>query len=147
MSEPSEDDTADVLPEVESKAPSVEPVASAPVTPTPMPAAQRPKEPKTAPKSEEALGKGGPEIPIESFHEWFESVGPPITASEVGQPVKLAPGTSGNDPDTAKPATKKTDINEGPFEATSIMPLVPHEAEVAKNTGSDTEAKKPADSK
>jgi general secretion pathway protein A len=102
-----------------------------------------------SPEPAELLGSGGPEIPVESFHEWFESVGSPVplTPQTISERDLPAPHLNADDttpPKKAVPPTKDDNSANGnteddDFEAASIMPLVPHEPAIDKD--------KPADAK
>ncbi len=146
-------------------APAAEaPPAETPVeeTSTPTPAVeastkQSGTDQNAPPKPAEVVAAGGPENPVGSFHEWFESVGPPAPAltpkviadEELPAPSSADVASEPVDQDEAIPDAADENTKQGGFEALSIMPLVPHEPAISvdKPADSDQETKKPAGTK
>lgn len=140
------------------------PAAETPIeeTSTPSPAVEAAAKKSGAdqnapPKPAEVVAAGGPENPVGSFHEWFESVGPPapsltpqvIADEELPAPPSADVESEAVEPDAAGPDAVDTISEQGGFEALSIMPLVPHEPTINADNPAETDqdTKKPAGTK
>ena len=99
------------------------------------------------PDPAEVLGTGGPEIPIVSFNDWFESVESPVSSTPQAITERDLPAPHLEDSETAPSKSAvpsgtgdnsaNGESKDGDFEAASIMPLVPHEPAINKDKPAD----------
>jgi len=137
-----------------AEAPQAEVPIEKPVTSSPAveaPDAESSSTQTAPPKAAELVATGGPEEPVESFHEWFESVGPTIglTPGIISENDLPAPEPLGENSAETEPLPVKEDrqdkastdsADKTEFETSSIMPLVPHDPAIRPGESDDATA-------